>query len=92
VFALCVGFGIIAGVAYVWRAMQKAFFSGNTDAPPPHDHEPLPPISLPERLGAILLIGASATVGLFPQILLNVITPALNGPLFSGLRNIGRWP
>jgi NADH-quinone oxidoreductase subunit M len=89
VFALCVGFGLIAGVAYVWRAMQKAFFSGDTDEPG-KQHEPLPPISLPERLGAILLITASVTVGLFPQLLLNVITPALNGPLFLGLRN-GRW-
>jgi NADH-quinone oxidoreductase subunit M len=91
VFALCVGFGIVAGVAYVWRAMQKVFFAADADAPPAHDHEPLPPISLPERLGAILLIASSVIVGLFPQLLLNVITPALNGPLFLGLRN-GRWP
>jgi len=91
VFALCVGFGIVAGVAYVWRAMQKAFFAADTDVPTTHTHEPLPPISLPERLGAILLIASSVIVGLFPQLLLNVITPALNGPLFLGLRN-GRWP
>jgi NADH-quinone oxidoreductase subunit M len=74
----------------VWRAMQKAFFASDTDASPKHDHEPLSPISLPERLGAILLIASSVTVGLFPQLLLNVITPALNGPLFLGLRN-GGW-
>jgi NADH-quinone oxidoreductase subunit M len=90
IFALCVGFGIIAGVAYVWRATQKAFFASDADAPATHDHKHLPPISLPERLGAILLISASVTVGIFPQLLLNVITPALNGPLFLGLRN-GRW-
>jgi NADH-quinone oxidoreductase subunit M len=88
VLALFVGFGIIAGVAYVWRAMQKAFFS--SDAAGDRAHEPLPPISLPERLGAVLLIASSVTVGIFPQLLLNVITPALNGPIFSGLRN-GRW-
>jgi NADH-quinone oxidoreductase subunit M len=91
VFALFVGFGIIAGVAYVWRAMQKAFFSTDAAAPANRTHEPLAPISLPERLGAVLLIASSVIVGIFPQILLNVITPALNGPLFGGLRN-GRWP
>ena len=26
-FAVCVGFGIVVGVAYIWRAMQKAFFA-----------------------------------------------------------------
>jgi NADH-quinone oxidoreductase subunit M len=79
----------------VWRAMQKAFFASDRDEPAKHGHEPLPPITLPERAGAILLIAASVTVGLFPQILLNVIAPALNGPLFSGLRDglsNGRWP
>ena len=91
VFALFVGFGIIAGMAYVWRAMQKAFFSTDAAAPANRTHEPLAPISLPERLGAVLLIASSVIVGIFPQILLNVITPALNGPLFGGLRN-GRWP
>jgi NADH-quinone oxidoreductase subunit M len=90
VLALCVGFGIIAGVAYVWRATQKAFFSSDSSAASKPDHEPLQPITLPERLGTILLVASSVTVGLFPQLLLNVITPALNGPLFLGLRN-GRW-
>ena len=51
---------------------------------------PLPPISLPERLGAIILIGASVLVGVYPQLLLNIIVPALNSPLFDGLRK-GSW-
>ena len=91
ILALFVGFGIIAGVAFIWRAMQKAFSRGRRRCSQPrHAHEPLPPISLPERLGAMLLIATSVTVGLFPQLLLNVITPALNSPLFAGLHN-GRW-
>jgi NADH-quinone oxidoreductase subunit M len=87
--AVCVGIGIVIGVVYVWRAMQKAFFAESRSEPTPPEH-PLPPISLPERLGAIILIGASVLVGVYPQLLLNVIVPALNSPLFDGLRK-GSW-
>jgi NADH-quinone oxidoreductase subunit M len=87
--ALFVGIGIVIGVVYVWRAMQKAFFSDErAETSPPH--ESLPPISLPERLGAIILISASVLVGIYPQMLLNIIIPALNSPLFAGLRQ-GSW-
>jgi NADH-quinone oxidoreductase subunit M len=87
--AVFVGLGIVVGVAYIWRAMQKAFFAerGERAAEP---HEPLPPISFPERLGAVILIGASVIVGVYPQLLLRIITPALESPLFEGLRT-GRW-
>ena len=83
-FALVAGVGIVIGIAYTWRAMQKAFFGGS-------DHSSaavatsLPPISIPERTGAIILIGASVIVGLYPQLLLRVIVPALHSPLFDGL-------
>ena len=87
---LFVGFGIVAGVVYVWRAMQKAFFADQETSTSSHAPHELPPISLPERIGAILLIACSIAVGVYPQLLLNVITPALNGPLFDGLRT-GRW-
>jgi NADH-quinone oxidoreductase subunit M len=87
--AVCVGIGIVIGVVYVWRAMQKAFFADSRGEPTPPEH-PLPPISLPERLGAIILIGASVLVGVYPQLLLNIIVPALNSPLFDGLRK-GSW-
>jgi NADH-quinone oxidoreductase subunit M len=86
--AICVGFGIVAGVVYIWRAMQKAFFGDTRVESTPH--EPMPPISLPERVGAIILIGTSVLVGLYPQMLLNLIAPALNSPLFDGLRK-GNW-
>ena len=61
------------------------------DSSEPHRRiEPLPPITLPERLGAIILIAASVLIGLYPQMLLNIIIPALNSPLFDGLRK-GSW-
>jgi NADH-quinone oxidoreductase subunit M len=84
-----VAIGLIAGVAYIWRAMQQAFFS-DSDNKPVQPHEPLPPISIPERIGAAILICSSVIVGTFPQLFLNVIHPALNSPLFQGLRK-GGW-
>lgn len=88
-FAVCVGFGLVIGVIYIWRAMQKAFFA-EPGVGPVAPKPPLPPISFPERLGAIILIGASVLVGIYPQVLRNVIVPALNSPLFEGLRK-GSW-
>ncbi|MGA7156238.1 MAG: NADH-quinone oxidoreductase subunit M [Acidobacteriaceae bacterium] len=85
---LFVGVGLVAGVAYIWRAMQMAFFT-NTGPTIPPEH-PLPPISFPEKLGAGILICSSIIVGTVPQIFLNIIHPALNSPLFQGLRK-GGW-
>ena len=86
--AVCVGVGIVVGVAYIWRAMQKAFFAEPEMVL--ETHEPLAAISIPEKLGAMILIAASVAVGLYPQMLLRVIVPALNSPLFEGLRK-GNW-
>jgi len=86
IYALFAGFGIVIGVAYTWRAMQKAFIGEQaTDNAP----QPLPPISIPERIGAIILITTSLTIGLYPQLILNRIISALNSPLFDGLRKAG---
>jgi NADH-quinone oxidoreductase subunit M len=76
--------GIVIGIAYTWRAMQKAFF-GTADDPGAAKAASLPPISLPERIGALLLMGTSVVIGLYPQVLLRVIIPALRSPLFDGL-------
>jgi NADH-quinone oxidoreductase subunit M len=83
-FAVVAGLGIVIGIAYTWRAMQKAFFGGSDNLAQAKVAS-LPPISTPERIGAILLIGASVIVGLYPQVLLRVIIPALHSPLFDGL-------
>jgi NADH-quinone oxidoreductase subunit M len=85
--AVCVGVGIVLGVVYVWRAMQKAFFAEPGDA---DMRDPLPPISIPERLGTAILVCASVAIGLYPQMLMKVIAPALNSPLFDGIRK-GGW-
>jgi NADH-quinone oxidoreductase subunit M len=82
--AIFAGLGIVIGVAYTWRAMQKAFFgvathSAITTTPS------LPVITFSERIGAIILIGTSIVIGLYPQLLLRIIVPALHSPLFDGL-------
>ena len=87
VLALLTGFGIVLGVAYVWRAMQAAFFAEAPATPP----SVLPPITLPERVGAAILIGTSVLIGVYPRLLLDIIEPALHAPAFEGLRR-GLWP
>ena len=83
-FAVVTGLGVVIGIAYTWRAMQKAFFGGTTQAVETTAH-PFPPISIPERIGAAILLAASITIGLYPQLLLRVIIPALHSPMFDGL-------
>jgi NADH-quinone oxidoreductase subunit M len=85
------GVGIVVGVAYTLRALQKAFHSDTSDPVPgssSHDR-PLEPISTPERIGAVMLLTASLVIGLFPGLLLNWIQPGLNSPLFERLLNGG---
>ncbi|MGC9158174.1 MAG: complex I subunit 4 family protein [Terracidiphilus sp.] len=84
------GVGIVVGVAYTWRALQRGFFS---DAPPPSAHvleqeqgHPLEAITWPEVTGVALLVGASLWVGLYPRILLGSIEPAVKALLAGGGR------
>ena len=86
-FAVITGAGILIGIAYTLRVMIKAFF-GEAEADAEHTHEPCPPISTPEKIGAVLLIGVSLAIGLFPSLLLNVIAKTFEtSPLFDWLRS-----
>jgi NADH-quinone oxidoreductase subunit M len=89
---VCAGVGIVIGVAYTLRVMQKAFFGGPESAASEVERhgEPIPPITLPEKIGALLLIFASLVVGLFPRLLLDVISKSFDSPLFDRLKN-GGW-
>jgi NADH-quinone oxidoreductase subunit M len=81
------GIGIIVGVAYIWRALQKAFFS---DAlPTPHELEAeqqhkFAAITWPEYAGVALLGFCTLVVGLYPRILLDQIEPAVKALLAGG--------
>ena len=43
-----------------------------------------------EKAASVLLLATSLAVGLYPQFLLKLIIPALNSPIFEGLRR-GSW-
>jgi NADH-quinone oxidoreductase subunit M len=47
---------------------------------------PLAPITAPERIGAALLMATTLLLGLYPRLLLDLIVPALNSPLFEAMR------
>jgi len=79
------GVGIVVGVAYTWRALQKAFFSDAPPAPHIQDHaHALAPITWPEIAGFSLLTAASLWIGLYPRILLDQIEPAVRTFLAAG--------
>ena len=88
-WSLAAGVGIVVGVAYTWRALQKAFFSDLV--PSAHvleqeqGHE-LAAITWPEVTGFVLLAGVSLAVGLYPRILLETIEPAVKALLAGGVQ------
>ena len=92
--AVIAGIGILIGVAYALRALQQAFFPDQESSTQPRTpanghHGKVDPISVPERVGGMILIGTSLLIGLFPGVLLDLIVPSFSSPLFDGLRSIG---
>ncbi len=87
-FAVVAGLGILIGAAYTLRALQKSFF-GEPEAEMEITAQALPPISVPERIGAMILLGTTIVIGLFPNLLLKMIADGFNSPLFDGLRKGG---
>lgn len=86
---LATAVGIVLGVAYTWRALQKAFF---TDRQPTADDHPkegwanLGAITWPERAGVGLLLFSTLAVGLYPRILLDAVEPAVKALLAGGIQ------
>jgi NADH-quinone oxidoreductase subunit M len=88
-FGVLAGLGILIGVAYTLRALQKAFFGDALEAiTESAEQHPLRKITLPERLGTFLLVGATVFVGLCPNFLLKLIGQSFDSPLFDGLRSL----
>jgi NADH-quinone oxidoreductase subunit M len=71
-----VGVGMVLVAAFTLRALKRSFFDVEpamaTTAPPEME-----PITIPEKLGAGLLMFATLAVGLYPKILLDRIQPAV---------------
>jgi NADH-quinone oxidoreductase subunit M len=81
------GIGIIVGVAYIWRVLQKSFFTDTL--PTAHELErehadAFAPITWPEIAGVALLGMSTLIVGLYPRILLDSIEPAVRALLAGG--------
>jgi NADH-quinone oxidoreductase subunit M len=86
-WTLAAGLGIVVGVAYTWRALQKAFFSDGLPTSHALEHEhahPFAAITWPEVTGVALLAGVTLAVGVYPRILLDTIEPAVKALLAGG--------
>ena len=84
ILALAAGLSIPLTVAYIMNANDKVFMDQDQparDGGHGHDHKPgsgeshpvLPPITLPERVAAIILMALLVIVGVYPSIMLNMI-------------------
>jgi NADH-quinone oxidoreductase subunit M len=67
------GIGMVLTAAFMLRALKKSFFGEPITARRPD----CGPISIPEKIGACLLVVATVVVGLFPNLLLDRILPAV---------------
>ncbi|MEO7299852.1 MAG: NADH-quinone oxidoreductase subunit M [Verrucomicrobiota bacterium] len=91
--AIVAGIGIIMGVAYTLRALIKSFFSDavGTSSTSSHfknengDAVERVPTTIPEKLGAAILIATTFVIGIYPQLILDLIMPSLNSPLMQPL-------
>lgn len=86
ILALGVGLGIVIGIAYVWRAMQQAFFGEASST----EQLEMQPITLAEKLGTGMLVACSVLIGVYPQVILRLITPAVAFMMTIGLQQ-GGW-
>jgi NADH-quinone oxidoreductase subunit M len=86
-WTVAAGLGIVIGVAYTWRALQKAFFADRLPTAEEHPRTGWPDlgaITWPEVTGVALLTLTSLAVGLYPRILLDTIEPAVKALLAGG--------
>ncbi len=81
--------GIVVSVAYIWRVLQKAFFSDLLPSAHVLEQEQgqhFAAITWPEVTGVALLVGVSLFVGVWPRILLDTIEPAVKALLAGGVQ------
>lgn len=81
-WALVAATGVLVAAAFTLRAIAVAFFGNTTGAPAQPEVASYPPITWPEKIGALLLLGATLYLGLHPDTLFNWIRPALQAPVF----------
>lgn len=70
------GIGMVLVAAFTLRALKRAFFDAEVGSIAERSIQ-LEPITIPEKVGAILLMLATLVVGLYPKILIDRIQPAV---------------
>jgi NADH-quinone oxidoreductase subunit M len=77
------GIGMVLVAAFTLRAVRRTFFDDSvistTNA---GERAALAAVTVPEKLGTILLIATTVAVGIYPRILLDQIVPAVNAMRF----------
>ena len=76
------GIGVVVTVAFTLRALQRTFYPSGESSAPAHAFDP---ITLPEQLGAFLLIATTLYAGLLPSALIDLIRLSFQSPLMHGL-------
>ena len=74
------GAGMVLVAAFTLRALKRSFF--DVDLGAEQSSPELPPITIPEKLGAGLLMFATVAVGIYPRLLLDRIQPAVEAMRF----------
>jgi NADH-quinone oxidoreductase subunit M len=89
-WAVGAALGVLIAAAFTLRVIQVVFFGKvePVEAGAVAAH-PLPPITLPEKLGSLLLLSATVVIGLKPGLLLDWIMPALQSPLMQAVLKKG---
>jgi NADH-quinone oxidoreductase subunit M len=87
------GVGMVLVAAFTLRALKRSFFDTAAEdsesvttpkafASRPLNRKALEPITIPEKLGASLLIFATVAIGIYPKFLLDRIQPAVEAMRF----------
>jgi NADH-quinone oxidoreductase subunit M len=72
------GAGMVLVAAFTLRALKQSFFGERAgQAEPTPESGTLDPITLPEKLGALLLMSSTIAAGVYPKLLLDRIEPAV---------------
>ncbi|MEE2614684.1 MAG: NADH-quinone oxidoreductase subunit M [Verrucomicrobiota bacterium] len=71
------GFGILMTFGYTLVKIHEAFFRERKINNGPEETTTYPSMTIPEKIGATILLGASLLIGICPWILTDKITPSL---------------
>jgi NADH-quinone oxidoreductase subunit M len=93
IFTALAGLGIIISAAYLLRVLLQAFFRDDPDDAArvlPGNGIHFDRISIAEKAGALVLLTATVIIGIFPNLLLDLIVPSINSPLMQAVWKGGR--